>query len=1820
MAEAPATQGVARSRTSSVREQKPRGQNRGGRENVREPNPDEEEPVGPVEEGEDNLDRESKESLDEENEDSLDEKTLKEISPSSSESEEEEDFGDVEKNPAQIWKWLASYLTKIFCKFQMTSLLRDFVESEFFVIDGDSLMTMYIHNAMVDGEQNLHFFHLVECFLFDLIQKQATFVITFFKDMECIWNHSCSCLTLRTALILHLQRNTNITIYTEFSNCFDPKWENFLGENQPYFVMISDKAHLQERGQHHSTGLFHNLMLHTLGNGINVVITSGISQDILRVHGYHQTSNASVILNFQKYKADLKRAHGGLLRCAPAFHSKVFCAANENELMERLQSEISQSYSALKLLWPKGADVRRIVCAVSCSVALKIYGHMMAVDNSTGSMQGVSADEEEQREKLSVEGATEFCRVYCLHVALLCKLPLAQRSLKRNAKWKKTAFPFLSLRRMTEFLVLKKLAFAQHGAADMTYLTDMNDQQLFRSVATICSERPGSEARLGREIGSEYRDIWEAVARISPALDVGSTFPVTCSPHLLSMPTVSTPSGHREQPIPSIGLIPVSSEVVEEYLGEMLNQMNQLHSEDPTVASLQKLREFDERLHWHSSRPLTLSFQERMGQLSTDPEERKKMLRQKQKLVVFERLYAESLNENAELRIVTDPAEAAKTKSKCPPHPSKGKGMKPEKKKRSECIIEDQKKKKMLEEERRAKEQWNFIQETLGKDTTQPIEERMKTLDKFLKTCVSDQVKFDAEMEGVKYCYKAWEEHYRSTAEPLKDVKNAAILMQRIHTVLDRYEELLTPKQLTHLASYLQQLGFLNLRDTLMQRVDTHQLQKEKENKSLARDPKFPVGLGAARFQLKHMGPFLIRDVRNDPDPRVKHFIPDTWQRELLDAVDSNESAVIVAPTSSGKTYASYYCMEKVLRSSDDGIVVYVAPTKALVNQVVASVYGRFTKNLPQGKVVCGCFTRDYRSNVDNCQILITVPQCLEILLLSPPKQDWAKKIQYVIFDEVHCLGGEIGAEVWEHLLVMIRCPFLALSATISNPQDLTQWLQSVKDYWEGAECSPEASSSANSKTKRKINRPTERQSFKVRLVIYGERYNDLEKFVCDFEGGEYKFVPYHPCAALTVDHIVKYGIPSDLALSPAECLRLYDTMSNVMRGWPRMQELEPEEYKSFKNKIVIKKSDVREYEAELKKELTEWIEKGWRYEVKDVLMMLEPEVEGNFGKAHSSNYPLLVESLQKRNGLPAIFFIFNISLVEEFANSILKHLQTKEESRMKPDDNKVKQQMEKRIKELRKYLQKEDKPMHLSRNQEEKLSQLRTEYDLLLTKYQLLQEIPPDCTFAQITAADREFMDKVFDRMQWVFGFSHFREMMRRGIGCHHRSLNKKFRQGVEMLFRSGVIKVVSATSTLALGINMPCKTVVFLHDSVHLDSLTYRQMAGRAGRRGMDNVGSVMFHNVPLSKVKRLMKANVPQLRGQFPVTITFILRLMLLAAKSSDKTDAKAKVLSVLRYSLMTFNQPQKQIIVKYYFLFTLQFLLRKCFLDRECQPQGFAGLVMHLHYHEPANFVLIHFLMQGLLHQVCRPTKKCSKTFSEDVMETLVLILANLFGRRYFPPFFLEQKPSFQQSKVFLNDLPKEFAVAVNEYNRNALHVFGNFLLTISRQVDLEEEFKLPLTNTSFMRSQVSEVTEFITDLSKCLNRQVTGISPFACLSGHTDHDLFNNYDLDKIIFRTLGIHMNNIPILPLRRYDRQGRHMPLNAYALDFYKHGSLHALSKDNGINRGDAYALIKDFTFVISAISVSLIERSESVNDPVVLAFEQLNKTYNKKFRAVWS
>jgi hypothetical protein len=106
-----------------------------------------------------------------------------------------------------------------------------------------------------------------------------------------------------------------------------------------------------------------------------------------------------------------------------------------------------------------------------------------------------------------------------------------------------------------------------------------------------------------------------------------------------------------------------------------------------------------------------------------------------------------------------------------------------------------------------------------------------------------------------------------------------------------------------------------------------------------------PSGTTPREFLLEHCGPYLERSFDSAPDPRVPSFHPDAWQRKVLDAIDANKSVLAVAPTSAGKTFISFYAMKKVLQANDDDILVYVAPTKALVNQIAAEIQARFSKH-----------------------------------------------------------------------------------------------------------------------------------------------------------------------------------------------------------------------------------------------------------------------------------------------------------------------------------------------------------------------------------------------------------------------------------------------------------------------------------------------------------------------------------------------------------------------------------------------------------------------------------------------------------------------------------------------------------------------------------------------------------------------------------------------------------------------------------------------------------------------------------------------------------
>ncbi|KAG9479942.1 hypothetical protein GDO78_011786 [Eleutherodactylus coqui] len=1460
------------------------------------------------------------------------------------------------------------------------SLFNDFVESEVFVIDGDSLLLFCASDESLQKGQSLHFFFLVERFLLKLTDKGARYVVVFFQDMEETYSQCPVLKSWRTQLKIHLPKNTNTTVYT-FPNFFSAEWKFFLKDQSPYFLMVSGKGMTSEQ-----TCFLNMLMLDSLANKIDVVLTAGQESDHLRVYGYYIRSS----------------------------------------LQTRIL--ITEVQICITLLPTHQKDARAITCVVACSMALRIYSQIKPIQDINMS--------------LTLKEASDLCKMQCFCVALMIILPLSQRARirKLNVKWDSDASSFINMMQDD----------SEDKTIDWTYVSDIRDDLLLKNIV-FYFEKESTESKLefGNEINELYKCLWETVLQLVPLSEHLQSDELRNIWESFLSQDLSIPVETKD--IFAVGLIPIRSDIIEDYAGDMIKEL-------PALSSTET---YDELLHWHVNRPLSDDYDR------TKCEEKPKdkfALRRYQKLQTLNHLYGQSLGVKTPKKIVL---QSDQPEEKSSAHKTVVKKKEPQKKKKDQ-IIEANLKKSKAEEEKKEQDQWKYMSSKLEKEINGDFFFGLKNLENFISSVQTPHVKYQAQLRALAAGFEKWTKECKMKSTDQRNINIVVEIMKIIHALLNTYQGTLQKEDQHRIATYLSKLGFDNLACSLRPTKLSNHKEEEKEK-------RYAVGVRSARFQLQYMGPHMLRDERSDPDPRVQHFIPDTWQRELLDAVDNNESAVIVAPTSSGKTYASYYCMQKVLTQSNEAVIVYVAPTKALVNQVAATVMSQFNKDLPNGVALCGVFTRDYRNDALNSQVLVTVPQCFEILLLSPRRQEWVKRIKYVIFDEIHCLGGEIGGETWEHILSVIRCPFLALSATISNPEHLTEWLQSVQKYWQrNDEREGSLISKSLQKGAKKKSAWTERRSYNVRIVQYDKRYNDLEKYICSVQGSDINFEHYHPCAFLTIEHIKSYGIPKDLTFSPRESIQMYDCMVNAWPKMPNLKALDPEENVHLKDKIIITKNDATEYEKALKKEFADWVQKG---QDKETFLQI----------CERTNY-----------------------------------------SRNKKNKNLI--------------------------------------------------------------------------------------NLSRKGIGYHHASIDAKGRRHVEMLFRMGYVRVVTCTSSLALGINMPCKSVVFLHDSPFLDALNYRQMAGRAGRRGEDLVGNVYFFNIPMPKVKKLLKSDVPQLRGQFPLSVTLILRLMLLVAKANDKQDAKAKVLSLLMHPLMSFKQPQEAQVLKLYCIFSLQFLLYEGLLNQDCDPIAFTGLVTHLHYHEPSNFVFVRFLEKGLFHQLCKPSSKASTKFPDSVMETLVLILAHLFGRRYLPPNLLPGEGEYSQSKVFLDKLPDDFASVIEEYNRKVATLFGQCILAGSKLADTEKEQQLPLSKIKFSGKECMD-SGLVNHLMSCYEGR-SGITPFACLSGNADINLMSMSNLSSLMMQTAHIPEKHIPFLHCGDTDISGGKRYLNAYALDFYKHGCLEAIENDNGFNFGEAYYALRDFYLTIAAISVSLTELCES--DPVAMAFEQLKSMYHEKLKIV--
>jgi ATP-dependent RNA helicase HelY len=157
------------------------------------------------------------------------------------------------------------------------------------------------------------------------------------------------------------------------------------------------------------------------------------------------------------------------------------------------------------------------------------------------------------------------------------------------------------------------------------------------------------------------------------------------------------------------------------------------------------------------------------------------------------------------------------------------------------------------------------------------------------------------------------------------------------------------------------------------------------------------------------------------------------------------------------------------------------------------------------------------------------------------------------------------------------------------------------------------------------------------------------------------------------------------------------------------------------------------------------------------------------------------------------------------------------------------------------------------------------------------------------------------------VLGYGQWARAVERGVAAHHAGMVPAFKEAVEELFAAGLVKVVFATETLALGINMPARTVVIERlekwDGQRHRLLTpgqFTQLTGRAGRRGLDPLGHAVVayqRDVDFDVVAGLVGRRTEPLVSQFAPTYNMAVNLLRrIPAEGVDPVEAATALLEL------------------------------------------------------------------------------------------------------------------------------------------------------------------------------------------------------------------------------------------------------------------------------------------------------------------------------------
>jgi len=441
-----------------------------------------------------------------------------------------------------------------------------------------------------------------------------------------------------------------------------------------------------------------------------------------------------------------------------------------------------------------------------------------------------------------------------------------------------------------------------------------------------------------------------------------------------------------------------------------------------------------------------------------------------------------------------------------------------------------------------------------------------------------------------------------------------------------------------------------------------------------------------------------------------------------------------------------------------------------------------------------------------------------------------------------------IGKESCKEMELIIKAysdiPILALSATIGNPDMLKDWFIKINN------------------------------NIDISIIKCDKRFFNLQKFYYD-KSKEDPLVRIHPFATITFDELKSGDILNKtLNATPPD---IWDLAIKLDKQLPT--EIKIRNYFEETSRITLDMAN--EYFNKLLNWIVSNCEKTkFKKKIEEIISLYKLE---DINNKMFDLYDIAIH-LKKNNKTPALIFQTDSHLCLEHVRKFSKTIREEEEKahpdlmeqRLKEQQrirNEAKRADKKVMVEDRETGMKKEVKKNLDNIGDKKLSKLMMTND----NFDELNEKPADIAIYEphpdfILNSNQQFnqyMINQWDKELKSFfphsgsEYHYIIDLLWRGVGVYCKGLPDSYLHIVQNLACDGKLGIVFSDDSLVFGVSMPFRTTVITPDE-NINSMMYHQMAGRAGRRGLDKEGNVVLVGYTPDKIVELTSSSIPNVNG--------------------------------------------------------------------------------------------------------------------------------------------------------------------------------------------------------------------------------------------------------------------------------------------------------------------------------------------------------------------